>query len=153
MKKLLGIVVLGLLWCGNAYADKYFLKSIDNLNSNLETANSFDVIFYVSEVSQALIEPKTSALKCYRDLNNDSQNLYSDNCKRFRNIFKNNNNQFRLTFKQLNNIFENLIAKQLGGFFNDVRPTRYEKYMDDIANIEEFIQLTVKILRMGLRFK
>ena len=42
---------LSLLWCGNAYADKYFLKSIDNLNSNLETTNSFDVIFYVSSIS------------------------------------------------------------------------------------------------------
>ena len=145
-------MVLSLLWCGYAYADKYFLKSIDNLNSNLETANSFDVIFYVSEVSHAMIEPKTSALKCYRDLNNDSQNLYGDNCKRFRNIFKNNNNQFRLTFNQLANIFENLIAKELAGFFSDVTPTRKEKYMEDIANMDEFIQLTVKILKMGLRF-
>ena len=47
MKKLLAIIVLGLLWSGNALADKYLLNCIDTKDSNFQ--RNFELEFNSKE--------------------------------------------------------------------------------------------------------
>ena len=151
MRKFIGLIFAVLLWCNFSFADNYLLKSIEILENNLEK-DSNDIVFYVSEVSNAVSKPQKIALNCYRDLVKNNTNYFSSNCNLYRNIFSNSNNHFRKTFMQLENIFINLKNKAINSYFNDLQKSQKKKYDEDILIIEEFIQINVKILQLGLRF-
>ena len=67
MKKLIGIVVLGLLFSGNAYSeDNYFIKTAKEFNREFikaKTAN--EAIYHMQKLNQMVEEASIISDKCY----------------------------------------------------------------------------------------
>ena len=91
MKKLLGIVVLGLLFSSNAYSeDNYFIKTAKEFNREFikaKTAN--EAIYHMQKLNQMLEEASIIADKCYTAIM-DSRISYLDlkkKCSKFSSMF------------------------------------------------------------------
>ena len=66
MKKLLGIVVLGLLLSGNAIADKPLKKILDLYSNKIDNLNKSQHLFYSTELAVASRKIKEVGIPCFR---------------------------------------------------------------------------------------
>ena len=66
MKKLLGIIVLGLLFSGNAYADKPLKKILDLYSNKIDNLNKSQHLFYSTELAVASRKIKEVGIPCFR---------------------------------------------------------------------------------------
>ena len=66
MKKLLGILVLGLLLSGNAYADKPLKKILDLYSNKIDNLNKSQHLFYSTELAVASRKIKEVGIPCFR---------------------------------------------------------------------------------------
>ena len=143
-------------FCNIAFADKYFQNSIDILHKKMNSVNSFDYVFYISEISYAAAKPKNITLNCYRKLmNNQSKYLYDTDidCIKFRAIYGKNNDQFIKIFSKLQEIVIDCIHKEQAGFFNNLVKDKRNKYYEDFDKIDGFIQITVKVIKLAKNSK
>ena len=85
MKKLLGIVVLGLLFCGNANADKPLKKILDLYSNKIDSLNKSQHLFYSTELAVASRKIKEVGIPCFRStlINKENYNKTVD-CLNFR---------------------------------------------------------------------
>ena len=66
MKKLLGILVLGLLLSWNAYADKPLKKILDLYSNKIDNLNKSQHLFYSTELAVASRKIKEVGIPCFR---------------------------------------------------------------------------------------
>jgi hypothetical protein len=85
MKKLLGIVVLGLLLSGNAIADKPLKKILDLYSNKIDNLNKSQHLFYSTELAVASRKIKEVGIPCFRStlINKENYNKTVD-CLNFR---------------------------------------------------------------------
>ena len=85
MKKLLGIVVLGLLLSGNVYADKPLKKILDLYSNKIDNLNKSQHLFYSTELAVASRKIKEVGIPCFRStlINKENYNKTVD-CLNFR---------------------------------------------------------------------
>jgi len=85
MKKLLGILVLGLFLCGSAYADKPLKKILDIYSNKIDDLNKNQHLFYSTELAVASRNIKEVGIPCFRStlINKENYNKTLD-CLNFR---------------------------------------------------------------------
>ena len=66
MKKLLSILVLGLLLSGNVYADKPLKKILDLYSNKIDNLNKSQHLFYSTELAVASRKIKEVGIPCFR---------------------------------------------------------------------------------------
>ena len=66
MKKLLSIIVLGLLLSGSAYADKPLKKILDLYSNKIDNLNKSQHLFYSTELAVASRKIKEVGITCFR---------------------------------------------------------------------------------------
>ena len=85
MKKILGILVLGLLLSGNVYADKPLKKILDLYSNKIDNLNKSQHLFYSTELAVASRKIKEVGIPCFRStlINKENYNKTVD-CLNFR---------------------------------------------------------------------
>jgi len=85
MKKLLSIIVLGLLLSGSAYADKPLKKILDLYSNKIDNLNKSQHLFYSTELAVASRKIKEVGIPCFRStlINKENYNKTVD-CLNFR---------------------------------------------------------------------
>ena len=80
MKKLLSIIVLGLLFSGNAYADKPLKKILDLYSNKIDNLNKSQHLFYSTELAVASRKIKEVGIPCFRStlINKENYNKTVD---------------------------------------------------------------------------
>ena len=108
MKKLLGILVLGLLLSGSAYADKPLKKILDLYSNKIDNLNKSQHLFYSTELAVASRKIKEVGIPCFRStlINKENYNKTVD-CLNFRILLGDDSNEWE---KYLSKI--GLIAKK-----------------------------------------
>ena len=150
MKKILGIVVLGLLLSGNAYSeDNYFIKTAKEFNRgfiNAETDN--EAIFHMQKLNQMVKEASNIADRCYSAIM-DSRISYSElknKCTEFSLMFGNTKKEWINNLSKIPEAIQFDInrAIQNPNFYNAENNVKMDRLMNEFTQDYTVIAETLK---------
>jgi len=103
MKKILGIVVLGLLWCNISVAGDY-----DSTLKKLKKANDKEIVEVLNEIIIGLTHEKNLVDECFEDLKNNKSDEAPNTCHK---VFERYHNYITLEKIYLHPSFKNKLLK------------------------------------------
>ena len=137
MKRFLGILVLGLLWCNIGFTDEYLINSIKSTHKKIFTEDPYGVIFLIKELALASNIIEEVALPCYRTMLKKGKSQYDKNanCLKFRTLFGDDANEFRINAIKFKEIIEYAKKQAEEGFFKNMVQTDMDKFNEAIRKI------------------
>ena len=148
MKKLLGILVLGLLFCNLAKADAGLIKSIDEAYKRLGTADSDTSVFLLKELAFQMEKGGQIAIKCYRFLNvNPDKHNSNQNCRKFKLLLGNTHDDLIKNTKKVRDIILAEREKYKSNFYNKYNETDAVGSIQSIGyNFKVFAEVLTTII-------
>jgi hypothetical protein len=148
MKKILAILVLGLLWCNVGFADEYLINTIKRTHKNIFTENPTGIIFLTKELANASNILKEIGLPCYRTMIKKGKSEYNKNlnCLKFRTLFGDDPDEYITNLTKFRDILAFSIKRAEEGFFLKMAKKDMNELNESIRNISNNMNTAFQVL-------
>ena len=148
MKKLLGILVLGLLFCNVGFTDEYLINSIKRTHNKIFTEDPLGVIFLTKELALTTNILEEVGLPCYRTMLKKGKSQYDKNanCLRFRTLLGDDVNEWRTNLIKFKEILEYGKKQAEAGFFKNMAGTDMDEFNEALIKISNNINVGAQTL-------